>query len=86
MKLRKRRDERPPVEVRARLSAEVHDDLRAYADLYEETYQKPIDPKELIADIVLQFLSSDRSFRQWKRRQRAGASNDVSASNGELRA
>lgn len=66
MKLRKRREERPPVEIRARLSAETHDDLLAYASLYAETYERTIDPKELLEDIVIQFLSSDRTFRRWK--------------------
>jgi hypothetical protein len=73
MKLRPRVEAEPPKELRFRLEAETYQALEMYGLLYAEEYGQAIDTPALAAEILRQFLESDRSFRGWKRRRANGA-------------
>jgi hypothetical protein len=73
MKLKPRVEAEPPKELRFRLEAEIYQALELYGLLYAEEYGEPIDTPALAAEILRQFLESDRSFRGWKRRRANGS-------------
>jgi hypothetical protein len=70
--LKPRVEAEPPKELRFRLEAEIHQELELYGLLYGEEYGQAIDTPTLAAEILRQFLESDRSFRAWKRRRANG--------------
>ena len=72
MKLRPRVEAAPPRELRFRISVETYQELEFYGLLYAEKYGQPIDTPALAAEILRQFLESDRSFRGWKRHRAGG--------------
>jgi hypothetical protein len=73
VKLKPRVEAEPPKEIRFRLEAETYQELEMYGLLYAEEYGQAIDTPALAAEILRQFLESDRSFRGWKRRRAHGA-------------
>jgi hypothetical protein len=58
-----------PRELRLRLEADTCAELAAYAELYAAEYGETIDVPKLAAEILRQFLHSDRAFQSWKRRR-----------------
>ena len=64
-----------PVKVTVELPADVHRDLRAYAEaLARETGQSITDPSKLVAPILARFMATDRAFAKARRiNQAAGA-------------
>ncbi len=73
MKLRPRAEAEPPKELRFRLDAETYQELELYGQLYAQEYGEAIDTAALAAEILRQFLASDRAFKTWKRRRGNGA-------------
>ena len=69
MKLKPAPKPATPRELRLRLEADIYGELEAYAQLYEVEYDNAIDVPKLAAEILRQFLQTDRAFRSWKRRQ-----------------
>lgn len=67
MKLKRRRPEEPPVEIRATVPAEVATALRSYCRYYETTYDERIDVPAVVVEILAQFLRTERQFRRWRR-------------------
>lgn len=64
-----------PVKVTVELSAPLHRDLAAYAEvLARETGQTVIDPAKLIAPMVQRFIATDRGFARARRSPRKPAS------------
>ena len=52
-----------PVKITVELSASVHRDLTAYADMLgRETGQAISDPAKLIAPMLARFMATDRAF------------------------
>lgn len=53
-----------PVKITAELSATLHRDLAAYADLLTKSTgaAAPIDPAKLIVPMLERFIASDRAF------------------------
>ena len=52
-----------PVKITVELSASVHRDLTAYADMLgRETGQAILDPIKLIAPMLTRFMATDRAF------------------------
>jgi hypothetical protein len=72
VKLKPRVEAEPPKEIRFRLEAETYQELEMYGLLYAEEYGQAIDTPALAAEILRQFLESDRSFRGWKRQRANG--------------
>ncbi|MCZ7537628.1 MAG: DUF2274 domain-containing protein [Acidimicrobiia bacterium] len=70
MKLKPAPKPATPRELKLRLEADTYGELEAYAELYEAEYGDAIDVPKLAAEILRQFLETDRAFRSWKRRQR----------------
>jgi len=67
LKLRGIQDEKP-VKITFELSATVHRDLIAYADMLgQETGQAISDPTKLIAPMLIRFMATDRAFAKAKR-------------------
>lgn len=59
-----------PVRLSVELSASLHRDLVAYADLLARETGQRSEPAKLIAPMLHRFISSDRAFTK-ARRQRA---------------
>jgi hypothetical protein len=56
-----------PVKITFELSAIVHRDLVAYADMLgQETGQPISDPTKLIAPMLIRFMATDRAFAKAK--------------------
>ena len=70
MKLKPAPKPATPRELKLRLEADSYGELEAYAELYESEYGDAIDVPKLAAEILRQFLETDRAFRSWKKRQR----------------
>ena len=93
MKLKPAPKPATPREIKLRLEADTYGELEAYAELYEAEYADAIDVPKLAAEILRQFLETDRAFRAWKKRQRRngaraqrGNGPEASPSVGEARA
>lgn len=57
-----------PVKVTIELSAMVHRDLIAYAEvLGRATGQAIVDPSKLVAPMIERFMASDRAFAKARR-------------------
>jgi hypothetical protein len=57
-----------PVKITFELSASVHRDLTAYADMLgRETGQAIADPTRLIVPMLIRFMATDRAFLKAKR-------------------
>jgi hypothetical protein len=68
-----------PVKMTVEVSAAVHRDLLAYADvLGRETGQSVSDPAKLVGPMLARFMATDRAFG--KARRQAGLSRPQSAS------
>jgi hypothetical protein len=58
-----------PVKIAVELSAAVHRDLLAYANvLARETGQPIADPLKLIAPMLARFMATDRAFGRARRK------------------
>jgi hypothetical protein len=51
-----------PVKLTVELSAQVHRDLQAYADIIAKTSGQPTDPAKLVSPMLARFMASDRAF------------------------
>jgi hypothetical protein len=67
MKLRRRKPEEPPVEIRITIPAETVAELKAYGQYYEQTYSETIAMPVLVVEIVQHYLERERGFRRWTR-------------------
>ena len=57
-----------PVKLTVELSAAVHRDLLAYAEvLAHETGQSIADPSKLVAPMLARFMATDRAFGKARR-------------------
>jgi hypothetical protein len=58
-----------PVKLTVELSANVHRDLLAYAEvLARETRQPIADPLKLVAPMLARFMATDRAFAKARRK------------------
>jgi hypothetical protein len=65
-----------PVKLTVELSAGVHRDLLAYAEvLARETGQRVIEPAKLIAPMLARFMATDRVFAKIRRATRTRSTN-----------
>jgi len=69
MKLRRRRPDEPPIEIRVTVPAEIVSHLKAYCRYYEATYGEPIELPAVTVEILRHFFRVDREFRGWRRQQ-----------------
>ena len=61
-----------PVKLTVELSAAVHRDLLAYAEvLARETGQSIADPSKLVAPMLARFMATDRAFARIRRATQA---------------
>ena len=67
MKLRRRKAEEPPVEIRITVPAETIAELKTYGQYYEATYSESIAMPVLVVEIVQHYLERERGFRSWSR-------------------
>lgn len=57
-----------PVKLSVELPADVHRDLRAYAEVIaRETGQQTPEPARLIAPMLQRFMATDRAFARLRR-------------------
>jgi hypothetical protein len=56
-----------PVKVTVDLPAQVHRDLRSYAEVLGRETGRSIDPAKLIPPMLARFMSTDRAFARSRR-------------------
>lgn len=61
LKLGTIRDDKP-VKLTVELPANVHRDLKAYAEILGRETQQSLEPVKLIAPMLAQFMATDRGF------------------------
>ncbi len=57
-------DDDKPVKLTVTLSAALHRNLVAYAEILSKETGKSVDPAKLIAPMLEKFIASDRGFRK----------------------
>lgn len=72
LKLGNIRDDKP-VKVTVELSAKVHRDLTAYAEILGKETGQNLDSSKLIAPMLERFMTTDRGFAKLKREARSSA-------------
>jgi hypothetical protein len=63
-------DDDKPVAVTIKLSAAVHRDLIAYAEVMKQEGGQIVDPNLLIAPMLTRFMATDRVFRKARKQTR----------------
>lgn len=66
LKLSSVEDEKP-VKVTVTLSAALHRNLIAYAEILARDSGKAVEPEKLIVPMLERFIASDRGFKQQRR-------------------
>ena len=61
-----------PAKMTVELSAAVHRDLVAYAELLGRDMAQAIDPSKLIGPMLARFMATDRAFQRARRQKRPG--------------
>jgi hypothetical protein len=56
-----------PVKLSVELSAAVHRDLVAYADVFAQEHGQRVEPVKLVASMLARFMSTDRAFVRARR-------------------
>ncbi len=72
LKLGNIRDDKP-VKVTVELSAKVHRDLTAYAEILGKETGQNLDSSKLIGPMLERFMTTDRGFAKAKREARSSA-------------
>jgi hypothetical protein len=57
-----------PVKLTIELSAQVHRDLMAYAEVLAAEGGQVIDPSKLVAPMLARFMATDRAFAKARRK------------------
>jgi hypothetical protein len=57
-----------PVKLTLELSAQVHRDLVAYAEVLAAESGQAIDPAKLVAPMLARFMATDRAFAKARRK------------------
>jgi hypothetical protein len=57
-----------PVKLTIELSAQVHRDLMAYAEVLAAESGHVIDPSKLVAPMLARFMATDRAFAKARRK------------------
>jgi hypothetical protein len=57
-----------PVKLTLELSAQVHRDLVAYAEVLAAESGQAVDPAKLVAPMLTRFMSTDRAFAKARRK------------------
>ncbi|WP_297321966.1 DUF2274 domain-containing protein [uncultured Bartonella sp.] len=67
--------EEKPVNLRVQLSAALYRDIELYAEILSVDHPgRSVEPQSLIAPMLENFITNDRSFREAKKRRLNGAS------------
>ena len=56
-----------PVKLTLELSAQVHRDLVAYAEVLAAESGQAVDPAKLVAPMLARFMATDRAFAKLRR-------------------
>jgi hypothetical protein len=56
-----------PVKLSVELSAAVHRDLVAYADVFAQEHGQRVEPVKLVPSMLARFMSTDRAFVRARR-------------------
>jgi len=57
-----------PVKLTLELSAQVHRDLLAYAEVLAAESGQAVDPAKLVAPMLARFMATDRAFAKARRK------------------
>ena len=69
MKLQRICPELPPVRIRLTVPGDLKVVLEAYAAYYRKQYGDTVSLEELVPEILLTFVNTDREFRLWQQAQ-----------------
>lgn len=61
------------VKLSCRIVESLEQDLKSYADAYQDIYGTSVEKEELVPLILQQFLDSDRKFKNWRKEQKKNA-------------
>ena len=56
-----------PVKLSVELSAAVHRDLVAYAEIFAQEHGQRVEPVKLVPSMLARFMSTDRAFVRARR-------------------
>ena len=73
MKLKLREKELPPVQVRLVVPAGLKEMLDQYVAFVHEGSGREVEAREIAVEMLVQFMESDRQFKQWQRRDQKSA-------------
>jgi hypothetical protein len=73
MKLKLREKELPPVQVRLVVPAGLKEMLDQYVAFVHEASGREVEAREIAVKMLVQFMESDRHFKQWQRRDQKPA-------------
>lgn len=62
-------EDEKPVKVTVTLSAALHRNLVAYAEILARESGKAVEPEKLVAPMLERFIASDRGFGKARRRE-----------------
>ena len=68
MKLRLKEKEMPPVQLRLLLPGALNEMLNRYVEYVRQASGREVEPKEIVVEILHQFVESDRDFRKSQKR------------------
>jgi hypothetical protein len=61
------------VKLSCRIVESLEQDLKSYAEAYQDIYGTSVEKEELVPLILRQFLDSDRKFKNWRKEQKKNA-------------
>jgi hypothetical protein len=61
------------VKLSCRIVESLEQDLKSYAEAYQDIYGTSVEKEELVPLILQQFLDSDRKFKNWRKEQKKNA-------------
>lgn len=67
MKLKLKEKELPPIQLRLALSTAVKEMLDRYVAYVGRASGRQVEAREIAVEMLEQFMSSDRDFRQWQK-------------------
>ena len=67
MKLKLKEKELPPVQLRLALPAAAKQMLDQYVAFVSETSGREVEAREIVVEMLEQFMASDRDFQQWQK-------------------
>ena len=76
MKLKLKQKELPPVQLRLVIPAALKQKLDEYVAFVHDRSGREVEAREIAAEMLVQFIESDRDFKRWQRRDQLRGQKD----------